>query len=242
MRLDLTTLVLLLVVLCSRTLADDSAKSALERDPQGWTDLLTQAGQKLEGWTRGPIPPSGKLKEPSQWTLDEITGTLVCRGDGGHEWLRWDQEMADSIFHVEWRFTVVPGKKGYNAGIYARNSADARIWHQAQTGDRSGGYLFGDTLVDGATKRFNLSKRRAGSRVKPAGEWNTFEITCRGRDMSLWVNGAVTNEWHDCQISKGYLGLEAEGYYIEFRNVKVKPLDRASATKKTVKQQPANEK
>lgn len=210
-------------------------KNALRSDPQGWTDLLTKAGPKLEGWTRGPIPATGKTKEHSQWTLDEAAGTLICQGDGGHEWLRWDQELADCIFHVEWRFTVVPGKKGYNSGIYARNSADAQIWHQAQTGDGSGGFLFGGTSVKGKVKGFNLSKQQTGSRVKPAGEWNTFEITCRGRDMTLWVNGAITNEWHECDVPKGYVGLEAEGYRIEFRNVKVKPLDAASSEKKADK-------
>ena len=55
--------------------------------------------------------------------------------------------------------------------------------------------------------------------MKPAGEWNTFEITCKGKDMALWVNGAVTCEWHDCEAyPKGYVGLEAEGFRIEFRN------------------------
>ena len=73
--------------------------------------------------------------------------------------------------------------------------------------------------------------------VKPAGEWNTFEITSRGRDMTLWVNGAVTNEWHECDVPKGYLGLEAEGYRIEFRNVKVKPLDETSTAKTDGKSQ-----
>ena len=54
----------------------------------------------------------------------------------------------------------MPGKKGYNSGIYARNSADARIWHQAQTGDASGGYLFGETEVGGKLKPINLSKQQ----------------------------------------------------------------------------------
>jgi Domain of Unknown Function (DUF1080) len=199
--------------------------SAIERDPSGWTDLLAQAGPKLEGWGRGPIPPTGKLNPRSQWSLDTATGHLVCEGNGGHEWLRWSKEVGDGIFHVEWRFTPVEGKKGYNSGIYARNSADARIWHQAQTGSGSGGYIFGDTEVDGQLKRINLSKQQKGSRVKPAGEWNTFEITCKGKDVILWVNGAVTNQWHDCQVPRGYVGLEAEGYRIEFKNVKLKPLD-----------------
>ena len=62
----------------------------------------------------------------------------------------------------------------------------------------------------------------------PAGEWNTFEVTCKGKDIFLWVNGAVTCEWHDIAVPKGYVGLEAEGFRIEFRNVKVKPLRKTN--------------
>ena len=226
----LSSRLMVLVVLtgsAARPAMADEAEtpSALERDPSGWTDLLAASGPKLEGWARGPIPPTGKLKPQSQWSLDKATGHLVCAGDGGHEWLRWDKEMGDFIYHVEWRFTPVPGKKGYNSGIYARNSDDATIWHQAQTGDASGGYIFGETEVDGKLKRINLSRQQKGSRVKPAGEWNTFEITCKGQDVTLWVNGAITNRWPDCQVPRGYAGVEAEGYRIEFRNVKLKPMD-----------------
>jgi hypothetical protein len=198
--------------------------SALERDPQGWTDLLAQAGPELKGWTRGPIPPGKPLSEKSQWSLDTQAGILLCEGNGGHEWQRWDKVQADLVFHVEWRFTPVPGKKGYNSGVFARTSADTTTWIQAQTGDASGGFLFGDVPVDGKLTRFNLSKEVLSKRVHPAGEWNTFEITCKGKDVTLWVNGAITNEWHDCPVPKGYVGLEAEGWRIEFRNVKLKPL------------------
>lgn len=204
--------------------APETAPSALERDTNGWTDLLENAGADLRGWTRGPIPPEGKLDAQSQWKLDPQSGMLFCEGTGGHDWVRWDKELGDFIFHVEWRFTPVPGKKGYNSGIYVRNSADARIWHQAQTGSASGGFLFGDTLVDGKIQRVNFSKQVRDQRVKPAGEWNTYEITCKGKDVSLWVNGAVTNDWHDCEVPRGYVGLEAERWRIEFRNVKIKPL------------------
>jgi len=198
--------------------------SALEQDATGWIDLLDGAGPELKGWTRGPIPPTGPLDAVSQWKLDPKTKTLLCEGTGGHDWVRWDQELGDLIFHVEWRFTPVEGKKGYNSGIYVRNSADAAIWHQAQTGDAKGGYLFGDTLVQGATKRVNFSKDVKDGRVKPAGEWNTYEITCKGKEIRLWVNGGQTLSWKECEVPKGYVGLEAERYRIEFRNVRVKPL------------------
>jgi hypothetical protein len=206
--------------------APETTPGALERDPKGWIDLLegAGAGAELKGWTRGPIPPEGKLDAESQWKFDPATRILTCEGTGGHDWVRWDRELGDFIYHVEWRFTPVPGKTGYNSGIYARNSADATIWHQAQTGDAKGGFLFGDTLVDGKIQRVNLSKRVQDGRVRPAGEWNTFEIKCKGKDMSLWVNGAVTLDWRGCEVPKGYVGLEAERFRIEFRQVKVKPL------------------
>jgi hypothetical protein len=217
-------LLVLAPTIVSVSTAADPTPSALEQSPGGWTDLLARAGTNLEGWTRGPIPPTGQLSAASQWALDPKTGSLVCEGNGGHDWLRWDNEMGDFIYHVEWRFTPVSGGKRYNSGVFVRNSADAKVWHQAQTGDASGGFLFGDTLVNGEIKRVNLSKQLREQRVKPAGEWNTYELTCKGKDISLWVNGGVTCEWHDLEVPKGYVGLEAEGFRIEFRNVKVKPL------------------
>jgi len=198
--------------------------SAPAADPAGPIDLLAEAGPGLKGWTRLPIHANDKLNPESQWAIDPATGYLVCAGDKGHDWLRWDRELADFEFRVDWRFTPVEGKANYNSGIYVRNSADASTWHQAQTGSGSGGYLFGQTPVDGKLARINFSKQTPPGLVRPAGEWNTFEFTCKGPDITLRVNGKVANEWHDCRVSKGYVGLEAEGYRIEFRDVKVKPL------------------
>jgi hypothetical protein len=210
------------------TRSDEENLSALKKSPKGWNDLFENAGKKLQGWTRGPLLSKGQfapLSDESQWSLDPKTHVLVCSGEGGHDWLRWDKELGDFVYHVEWRFTPEPGKKGkYNSGIFVRNSADALTWHKVQTGDASGGYLFGDTPISGKLGRINLSKQILDQRVKPAGEWNTFEITCKKKDITIWANGGVTCEWHDCEVAKGYVGLEAEGWRIEFRNVKVKPL------------------
>ena len=203
---------------------DDESKGAYESDPKGWTDLLARAGKELDNWTRGPIPPTGRLNPQSQWSIEQVTGYLVCEGDKGHEWLRYDDEAGDFVFHLEFRYTpVTTGKTNYNSGVYARNSKDATVWHQAQIGGGSGGYLFGQSMKDGKLVGFNLSKE-AKKRVKPAGDWNALEITCKGRDMTLWVNGGVTCVWHDSEVPRGYVGLEAEGYRIEFRNVLLKPL------------------
>ncbi|HWE37007.1 MAG TPA: DUF1080 domain-containing protein [Isosphaeraceae bacterium] len=198
---------------------------AQDDEKDGWSDLLKRGGPELKGWTRLTIPPKGKLNPKSQWSYDPSTGLLTCRGDGGHEWLRWDEPLGDFVYHVEWRFVPVEGKKGYNSGVYVRNSDDATVWHQAQTGDASGGFLFGETRRDGKLSRFNLSNKLLARAVRPAGEWNTFEITCKGKDVTLRTNGEVTNEWHDCPVASGHVGLEAEGWRIEFRNVKVKAIE-----------------
>lgn len=106
-----------------------------------------------------------------------------------------------------------------------RNSKDGAIWHQAQIGDASGGYLFGETPgADGKKKFFTLAKQVTKSRVKPSGEWNMIEITAKGHVLTLWVNGAVTCQIENCGQEEGRLGIEGEGYRIEFRNLKMKAL------------------
>src|SRR5262249_46453595 len=155
-------------------------------------DLLP--GKDLQGWKRVPIPPGGKLNAKNPWSADEPNKVLVCDGVGVHEMLLYDKELADGAFHVEWRFKPVENKEGYNSGVYARNSADGKIWHQAQVGNRNVGFLFGDTLVDGQLKRVRVDDKKP-QRGKGPGEWNVYEITCKGKAMSLWVNGAVTTAW-----------------------------------------------
>jgi hypothetical protein len=196
--------------------------SALEADPKGWVDVLPPVD--LKGWYRVAVPPTGKLGR-EQWRVDVDKKLLICDGDGGHDMLLSEQEFGDAIFHVEFRYVPVEGKSGYNSGAYVRNSRDGAIWHQAQFGDASGGYLFGET--PSATAKATFFTRMDAvkdSRVKPVSQWNTLEMTARGKTLTLWVNGAVTCQFPDCGLGKGRIGVEGEGYQIEFRNLKVKEL------------------
>jgi hypothetical protein len=164
------------------------------------------------------------MDEPSPWKMDPATGILLCEGDKvGHEWLRFATEMEDCVFHVEWRLAKVEGEPPYNSGVFIRTSADGKIWHQAQ-GTLAGGFLFGATMVNGELQRFNLRQSMSENRVKPAGEWNTYELRAAGKQITLWVNGAVTSELKECDVPRGFIGLEAEGYRVEYRNVQVKAM------------------
>jgi hypothetical protein len=204
-------------------------RSALETDPKGWQDLF--ADRTMKDWIRGPLGAAGRLRagsmeEPSPWKMDAATGILLCEGDKvGHEWIRFAAEQSDCLFHVEWRFAKLEGEPSYNAGVFVRSTPDGKIWHQAQA-TLAGGFLFGATQAAGAVQRFNLRQGMTENRVKPAGEWNIYELRAEGREITLWVNGAITNEFKECEVPRGYLGLEAEGFRVEYRNVLVKPVGK----------------
>lgn len=201
---------------------DEVTESAFKADPQGWVSIMPPAN--LKGWYRVPVPPGGELGR-EQWHVDAGKKLLICDGDGGHDMLLTEKKHGDAIFHFEFRYTKVEGKKGYNSGAYVRNSKDGAIWHQAQFGDANGGFLFGVTPTPkGPNKFFILQNQVTSNRVKPAGEWNVIEITAAGKMLTLWVNGAVTCRFDDCGVKSGHVGLEGEGYRIEFRNLQVKQL------------------
>ncbi len=188
-----------------------------------WIDLMPD--EALHGWTRVPIPPSPAGDPKLQWRVDPAQHALICKGDGAHEMLRYDKEFTDFILQVEWRYTPRDADyKRYNSGVFVRTSKYGEIWYQAQAG-LAGGYWFGDTVVDGEVKRFNLMKQMKENRVKPAGEWNTYEIRAQGDKLTLSVNGGVQSELAGNVLRKGYVGLEAEYHEITFRTVKIKPLE-----------------
>jgi len=194
------------------------------RAQQGeWMDMLPD--ESLKGWTRVPIPAISGVNPKMQWRVDTSQRALICSGEGGHEWLRFNKELGDFILQVDWRFTPRgPEETKYNSGIGVRMTRNGDIWHQAQTGV-TGGYMFGESITDGAMKRFNLMKEMKENRIKPAGEWNNYEIRAQGDRITMAVNGAVVNELSGVGLRRGYIGFEAEGFEITFRNIRIKMLE-----------------
>lgn len=193
-------------------------------DAGGWIDLFP--GKDLAGWRRVPIDP---LAAKPVWSISADGKTLLIDGVEAKEMLLHEKERGDGVFQVEWRFRKLPGEKPvYNGGVYVRSSLDGQVWVQAQVAHADKppvvGDLFGMTPVAGTLARTEVFQR-GPDRSRPPGDWNTYRITCRGKRVSLEVNGAVTATWEDCGVARGHLGLQAEFSPIEVRSLKFKPLE-----------------
>ena len=57
------------------------------------------------------------------------------------------------------------------------------------------------------------------SNEKPAGEWNSYDIVCKGNTIEVSVNGLLQNTATNCSLTKGGIALQAEGCKIQFRNL-----------------------
>ena len=195
--------------------AEEPGKSALERDPKGWIDLFP--GKDLKGWKRVPIAPDTTLNAKNAWKVEG--NLLLCDGVGVKEMLLHEKEFSDGIFHLEFRFRKVAGKQDYNSGAYVRTSGDGKLWHQVQIAHLEKPPLLGDLFNEKVLVRGDGAKR-----AHPPGDWNTYEITAKGNTIKVWINGAGTLTWSECPVKKGHVGMQAEFFFIEFRNLKFKPL------------------
>ncbi len=133
---------------------------------------------------------------PESWRIEN--GLLVLTGGRSHLFTK--EEFDDFVVRFEWR----PAKKGYNSGFFIRG-------RQIQMAQGGAGMLFGSKGTQGVPKLH-----------RPPGEWNAWEVTCVGPKVSLKVNGKPAWEIDDFKPVRGPLGIEAEGHYIEFRNLRVK--------------------
>ena len=63
-------------------------------------------------------------------------------------------------------------------------------------------------------------------RVHPVGQWNIHEVACQGKSITAWLNVAEVTTWKDCSLTEGHIGLQAEFFTVEFRNLKFKKTNK----------------
>jgi hypothetical protein len=193
------------------------------KDLSGWKAVFQESRDKKAA------PP--KIEEV--WQVRE-GGVLYCKGRP-IGYLRTERDDFENyVLELEWRFPE--GSPGGNSGVLLHTSTpneigvwpkslEAQLFHQNA----------GDIWVIGETCEIeNAAERVKGRRhlnltddsEKPIGEWNHYKIVCDGDQITIYVNGDKVNHVTKCSVSKGAICLQSEGAEIEFRNIKLKPLEK----------------
>jgi len=203
------------------------AASAVAADKNKTKQLFN--GKDLSNWTSVSDKEGSKLEDV--WSVKE--GVLRCAGNP-RGYIRTKQEdFQDYRLVVEWRW---PGKGGNNGVLVHTTKPGALgVWPKSIEVQLAHGNA-GDFWVIGTDLDVpNEEKRKKGRRhlnltddsEKPLGEWNRMEITCRGDEVVVKVNGDAVNHATNCSVTKGAVSLQSEGTPIEFRKVELTPLERS---------------
>ncbi len=148
-------------------------------------------------------------------------------------YLRTRKEYENYRLHVEWRY---PGEPT-NSGVFLHTNGPDKLWpehFQAQLKYENAGdfivhgtgnsAILRDTLYTSTADQRPLIPKWNPTNENPAGEWNSYDIICKDDTIELSVNGLLQNEATNCSMTKGGVGLQAEGSKIQFRNIWVESL------------------
>ena len=223
---------LLLSVVCLVQLRSTPAAEPAARE----LDLLKPPPTAQEGsaWKYYSEDPKSKLEDV--WKSAE--GVLVCKGEPlGYIYTR--QTYTHFVLRLEWR--VPADAKPHKGGVLVRMTGKHRIWPrslEAQINHPDAGDFWGldGYRLDGPAERkktlthkqFGLltNLKKAAAAEKPLGQWSRDEITVKGDTVTLVINGRRVNQATGCDVVAGHVCLTAEGNEIQFRNVKLVPLDK----------------
>jgi len=209
-------------------LTNSNADEPKAKESSGWRPLFD--GKTLDGWEHvGP----GKM----------VIEDGLIRTEGGMGLLWYTREkFGDCIIRVVYKMTA----RDANAGVHVRFPDKPKdAWDAVHHGYE---IQICDVQDDfhGTGSIYSLSKLTARP-AKPAGEWNTMEITLKGRRVLVAINGVQVNDF-DPETAKipdrtkdfepkrgprpesGYIGLQNHDDYdqakahVYFKDVSVKPL------------------
>ena len=139
------------------------------------------------------------------------------------------------VLRVQWRWgESAKEKKSPNSGVFVHVVGEDKIWPKAVEAQLMADHAGDFWLVDGFKLKVGESRhdpknvrhylRTKDDVEKPRGEWNQYEITCKGKTVKLVINDHEVNEGTDAELTKGKILLQSEGSEIHFRNIELKPL------------------
>ena len=187
-------------------------------------------GEDLSNWNTYISEPDLD-PESIFWVEDGVINTTGVP----HAYIRTKEIYSDYKLHVEWRWTAEPT----NSGVLLHVQGEDLIWPlciEAQlmnekAGDivligEGSGITIGDEvhLVEAGESRYDVRPKIEAVSEKPAGEWNSYDITSKGGELELIVNGVVQNIGSDMTLTSGNIALQSEGSAMQFRNIYLEKL------------------
>ena len=163
---------------------------------------------------------------------------LFCAKGGGGKLLT-DKEYSDFVLRFE--FKMPPEGSNNGLGIRAPREGDAAYQGiELQILDEKAALAgkwgkLRDAQYHGSVYDVIAAKKGA---MKPAGEWNEQEVTAKGRQITVVLNGQMILDANldtvkDPEVLKkhpglrarsGHIGFLGHNDYIEFRNIRIKEL------------------
>jgi hypothetical protein len=180
-------------------------------------------GKDLSGWTYHLDKPDVRIEDV--WSVKD--GLLHCTGSPAGYLVTKKNDYENYVLTLEWRWPVKGGNNGVL--IHVTKPGELGVWPKSLEVQLASGEA-GDFWVIGTTLEIeNPEGRIEGRRHKnlteyserPLGEWNKMQITCRGDEITVKVNGKLVNHATKLSQSKGAIALQSEGTPIEFRNIKL---------------------
>jgi hypothetical protein len=92
---------------------------------------------------------------------------------------------------------------------------------EAQLANSDAGNTF---AIFGAKFRGKKDAAAQKKAIKPVGEWNVEEVTCRGDQITCKINGVEVATGTGAMPDGGRIGWQSEGSPIQFRNIQIKKL------------------
>ena len=212
---------------------------AAEEKEEGFVPLFN--GKNLDGWVYGT--KGNAMKQGEGYQVDPEQKIIYCSvKDGGN--LYTDKEYGDFILRFEFKLT-----ENANNGIAIRAPLDgdaAYVGMEIQVLDDSGSNYKNLQPFQYHGSIYGVVPCKRGHQ-KPVGEWNSEEITGKGRQITVKLNGTtivdanlddVKDEailkahrdlskpegHHGIANTKGHIGFLGHGARVEFRNLRVKAL------------------
>jgi len=182
----------------------------------------------LSGWTWVPkVSPS----DPVPFSVGKH-GTLLNQGPSWG-YLRLDGEYRDFVLELDWRHDPHTRSIGEASVILRGRPIDLGIWYRG-VDVMIGGDSVGNVWRRGGFEmRFDVGRRegdvlrRLPRRYipRPPEQWNHLEIRLQEGDLLVKVNGEVLNAADGLEQEAGMIALLAEGGPLEYRNLRLRPLD-----------------